>query len=46
MPTFTYSARPATGGNMQTGELEFNTRDEVLAHLHRQRLIPVFFNRF
>ncbi|MDH3422547.1 MAG: type II secretion system F family protein, partial [Gemmatimonadota bacterium] len=41
MPTFTYSARPATGGEMQTGELELPTKDEVLAHLHRQRLIPV-----
>jgi len=41
MPTFTYSARPATGGDMQTGELELPTRDDVLAHLHRQRLIPV-----
>ena len=41
MPTYTYSARPATGGEMQTGELELPTRDDVLAHLHRQRLIPV-----
>ncbi len=41
MPTFTYSARPATGGEMQTGELELPSKDEVLAHLHRQRLIPV-----
>jgi len=41
MPTFTYSARPATGGDMQTGELELPSKDDVLAHLHRQRLIPV-----
>jgi len=41
MPTFTYSARPATGGDMQTGELELPNKDDVLAHLHRQRLIPV-----
>ncbi|HET9948938.1 MAG TPA: type II secretion system F family protein, partial [Longimicrobiales bacterium] len=41
MPTFTYSARPATGGEMQTGELDLPTREDVLAHLHRQRLIPV-----
>jgi type IV pilus assembly protein PilC len=41
MPTFTYSARPATGGEMQTGELELPSKDEVLAHLHRQRLIPL-----
>jgi type IV pilus assembly protein PilC len=41
MPTFSYSARPATGGEMQTGEIDLPTKDEVLAHLHRQRLIPV-----
>jgi type IV pilus assembly protein PilC len=41
MPTFTFSARPATGGEMQTGELELPSKDDVLAHLHRQRLIPV-----
>jgi type IV pilus assembly protein PilC len=41
MPTFTYSARPATGGEMQTGELELPSKDDVLQHLHRQRLIPV-----
>ena len=41
MPTFSYSARPATGGEMQTGELELPSKDDVLAHLHRQKLIPV-----
>ena len=41
MPIFSYSARPAAGGEIQTGELELPTKDEVLAHLHRQRLIPV-----
>ncbi|MGE0157824.1 MAG: type II secretion system F family protein [Gemmatimonadales bacterium] len=41
MPIFTYSARPATGGEMQTGELELASKDEVMAHLTRQRLIPV-----
>jgi len=41
MPIFTYSARPATGGEMQTGELELANKDEVMAHLTRQRLIPV-----
>jgi len=41
MPTFSYSARPASGGEMQTGELDLPSKDEVLAHLHRQRLIPV-----
>ncbi len=41
MPTFSYSARPAAGGEMQTGELSLATKDEVFAHLHRQKLIPV-----
>ena len=41
MPTFSYSARPAAGGEMQTGEMDLPTKDEVLAHLHRQKLIPV-----
>jgi type IV pilus assembly protein PilC len=41
MPTFSYSARPASGGDMQTGELDLPSKDEVLAHLHRQKLIPV-----
>lgn len=41
MPTFTYSARPASGGEMQQGELDLPSKDEVLAHLHRQKLIPI-----
>ena len=41
MPTFTYSARPAAGGEMQTGEVDLPSKDEVLAQLHRQKLIPV-----
>jgi type IV pilus assembly protein PilC len=41
MPIYTYSARPATGGEMQTGQLELARKDEVMAHLTRQRLIPV-----
>jgi type IV pilus assembly protein PilC len=41
MPTFTYSARPATGGDIRTGEIELKTKEEVFAHLHRQKLIPV-----
>jgi len=41
MAKFVYSARPATGGDIQTGELEVKTKDEVLAYLHRQRMIPV-----
>lgn len=41
MPTFIYSARPATGGEIQSGEIELPTMEDVRAHLQRQRLIPV-----
>jgi type IV pilus assembly protein PilC len=41
MPTFAYSARPATGGDIQSGEIELGSKDDVLAYLHRQKLIPV-----
>jgi type IV pilus assembly protein PilC len=41
MPTFAYSARPAMGGDIQAGELELPTKDEVLAYLHKNKLIPV-----
>jgi type IV pilus assembly protein PilC len=41
MPTFVYSARPASGGEILTGELEVPAKGDVLAHLHRQRMIPV-----
>ncbi len=41
MATFAWSARPAMGGDIQSGELESASKDEVLAHLHRQKMIPV-----
>ncbi|MEJ2202894.1 MAG: type II secretion system F family protein [Gemmatimonadota bacterium] len=41
MPTYAFSARPATGGDIQSGEVQLPTRDDVLAYLHRQRMIPV-----
>ena len=41
MPTFAYSARPAAGGDIQSGEIDLPTKDDVLAHLHKQKLIPV-----
>ena len=41
MPTFTYSARPAAGGNLRTGEIELGSKDEVVSYLHRQKLVPV-----
>lgn len=41
MPTFAYSARPASGGDIQSGEIDLPTKDDVLAHLHKQKMIPV-----
>jgi type IV pilus assembly protein PilC len=41
MSKFVYSARPAAGGDIRTGELEVKTKDEVLSYLHRQKMIPV-----
>ena len=41
MATFAYSARPITGGDIQSGEIELPSKEEVLAYLHKQKLIPV-----
>ena len=42
MPVFNYSARPATGvGGIQNGEIDLTSKDDVLAYLHKQKLIPV-----
>jgi type IV pilus assembly protein PilC len=41
MAVFNYTARPATGGEIQTGEIELPTKEEVFAYLARQRMIPV-----
>ncbi len=41
MPTFAYSARPATGGDITSGEIELRSKDDVLAFLHKQKMIPV-----
>jgi type IV pilus assembly protein PilC len=41
MPTFTYSARPATGGDITQGEIELPSKEDVLAFLHKQKMIPV-----
>jgi type IV pilus assembly protein PilC len=41
MAKFVYSARPATGGDIKSGELEVKNKEEVQAFLHRQKLIPV-----
>lgn len=40
MPVFTYSAR-SPAGEIQSGEIELPTRDEVVTFLRRQRMIPV-----
>ena len=41
MPVFTYSARPAAGGDIMQGEVSLSTKEEVMSFLHRQRLIPM-----
>jgi type IV pilus assembly protein PilC len=41
MPTFAYSARPASGGDIKQGEIELASKDDVLAYLHKQKMIPV-----
>jgi type IV pilus assembly protein PilC len=41
MPTFTYSARPAGGGEIRSGEIELTSKEDVAAYLHRQKLIPL-----
>jgi len=41
MPTFTYSARPAGGGEIRNGEIELTSKEDVAAYLHRQKLIPL-----
>jgi type IV pilus assembly protein PilC len=40
MPTFVYSARSITG-EIQSGELDLPTKDEVVGFLRKQRLVPV-----
>ncbi len=41
MPVFVYSARPATGGDIQSGEIDLASKDEVLRYLNKQKMIPV-----
>ncbi len=41
MPTFTYTARPATGGDLRKGDVDLGSKDEVYSYLQRQKLIPV-----
>lgn len=41
MPTFAYSARPVVGGDIQQGEIDLPKKEDVLAYLHKQKMIPV-----
>jgi len=41
MPTYSYTARPAAGGDFRKGDVSLGSRDEVISYLHRQKLIPV-----
>jgi len=43
MPKFAYSARTVSG-EIQTGEIELPSRDEVMGWLNRQRLRPISIN--
>jgi type IV pilus assembly protein PilC len=40
MPVFTYSAR-ALSGDLQSGEVNLSSKEDVVGHLRKQRLIPV-----
>jgi type IV pilus assembly protein PilC len=40
MPVFSYSAR-ALSGDLQSGEIDLPTREEVVGYLRKQKLIPV-----
>jgi len=40
MPTFAYSAR-STAGEIQTGEIDLASRDDVMGFLRKQRLLPI-----
>ena len=41
MATFDWSARPAAGGDIKEGKIELPSKEDVIAFLHKQRLIPV-----
>ena len=41
MPTFDWSARPAAGGDIKEGKIDLPKKEDVVAFLHKQRLIPV-----
>jgi type IV pilus assembly protein PilC len=41
MPSFDWSARPAAGGDIKQGTIELAKKEDVIAFLHKQKLIPV-----
>src|SRR3954452_23743260 len=41
MPLFEYTARNATNGQIQKGQVDVKSKDEVVAHLRKNRLILV-----
>ncbi len=41
MPSFDWSARPAAGGDIKEGTIELANKEDVIAFLHKQKLIPV-----
>ena len=41
MATFDWSARPAAGGDIKQGTIDLPKKEDVVAFLHRQKLIPV-----
>src|SRR4051812_14742847 len=41
MPMFEYTARNATNGQIQKGQVDVKSKDEVVAHLRKNRLILV-----
>ena len=41
MPAFDWSARPAAGGDIKEGKIDLANKEDVLAFLHKQRMIPV-----
>ena len=41
MPSFDWSARPAAGGDIKEGTIDLAKKEDVIAFLHKQKLIPV-----
>ncbi len=41
MPSFDWSARPAAGGDIKEGTIVLAKKEDVIAFLHKQKLIPV-----